>query len=205
MFSLIKTKTYIGILTLLLGVFSVHAQDSETPSGYEITPYFGYMFGPEIGDGNGGDIDISDDAHLGLAFSWRDSPNGQGQILINYVSHDFDNPSDGGKEDLNVLYTHFNGVAEFRDGNYVTTFSIGLGGAYIDTDYESEIFPSATLAVGTRYEFTPFFAMFTEIRGYATYTDEDDETFCRDDVCIAEFDDAIYYDTSISVGLAFAF
>ena len=163
------------------------------------------MSGSEIEGADGSNVDMSDEAHFGVALSWQDSPNGQGQILINYVGHEFDNTTDGSKEDLNILYAHFSGVAQFRQSAYITTFGIGLGGAYLDSDYNSEIYPSATIAVGTRYEFSPNFSLFTELRGYATLTDEDDNLFCKGDVCAGQFDDAVYIDTSISVGLAFAF
>ncbi|NMP30895.1 hypothetical protein HII17_04900 [Thalassotalea sp. M1531] len=201
-------KSIFALLALCLTTsYSANANQVNGDATYEFTPYFGYMFGSDISSTGGDEIELSNDGHFGIAFSWKDSPqgSGQGQVLINYVSHEFDSEIDGSSEDLNILYTHFSGVALFRQQSYVTTFSLGLGGAYLDSDYESGFYPSATVAFGTRYEFSPFFALTTELRAYATLTDEDEDLFCKNDVCAAEFDDALYIDTAVSIGLAFAF
>ena len=195
----------IFLLTAALVGFSTQARQVNGQSGYEFTPYIGYVISSDIGSDNSGDVELSNDAHIGFGLAWQDSPNGQGQILVNYVTHDFDNVIDGSSEDLKLLYAHFNGIAQFRQHNYVTTFSIGLGGTYMDSDYESGLYPSATVAFGTRYEFSPFFALTTELRSYITLTDEDEDFFCKNSVCAAQFDDALYIDNAISIGLAFAF
>lgn len=179
--------------------------EEEQLKGFEFSPYLGYMFADDINSLSGDRVKLSDDVHFGAALSWQDSPNGQGQILVNYVGHQFNNPLDGEVEQLSVLYTHFSGVALYRQQSYVTTVSFGLGGAYMDSDHQSALYPSATAAFGTRYEFSPTFSFFTELRAYATVTEEDDELFCKHGACFAEFGEAVYVDTSISVGLAFAF
>ncbi|REL25963.1 hypothetical protein DXX93_04890 [Thalassotalea euphylliae] len=203
----LTTGLFSRMLCFIVVAISInaHAQRIGTINGNEITPYLGYMFGSDIGASDGSDIAMSDDAHLGIAFSWHDSPNGQGQVLINYVKHDFANQLDNSTEDFTLLYAHFSGVALFRQQNYVTTFSLGLGGTYMDSDYESGLYPSATIAIGTRYEFSPTFALVTELRTYATLTDDDDDFFCEGAICAAEFDDTLYIDSSISIGIAFAF
>jgi len=195
----------LTIITLIFLSFNVSANSNTDLSGYEFTPFVGYMFSSDIESPEGNELALSDDAHLGFAFSWQDSPQGQGQILVNYVTHEFESGVTGDSEDLKILYSHFSGVALFRQQAYVSTFSFGLGGAYVNSDYESGLYPSATVALGTRYEFSPFFALTTELRAYATLTDEDDDFFCKNDVCVAAFDDALYVDTSIAIGFAFAF
>ncbi|WP_448211360.1 hypothetical protein [Colwellia sp. MEBiC06753] len=200
--SLIKCTV---LCALACASIQANAIQKDNKKGFEITPYLGYMIGSDIAEADGSDIELSKDAHYGLAFSWQDSPSGQGQILVNYVAHDFDSATTQSNEELKVLYAHFSGVAQFRERNYITTFSIGLGGAYMDGGDNTEIYPSATAALGTRYEFSPSFSVFTELRAYATLTDEDDDLFCKNDVCAAQFDNALYFDTSLSVGLAFSF
>lgn len=202
-----KTRHIIHLFCLLLTCFSVtaNAQRTKSDSDYEITPYIGYMLASDIGATDGSNISMSDDEHLGMAFSWYDSPNGQGQVLVNYVKHNFDSQIDGTSEELSLLYAHFSGVAHFRQQNYVTTFSLGLGGTFMDSDYKSDLYPSATIAIGTRYEFSPTLAFVTELRTYATLTDEDDDFFCEQSNCAAEFDDTLYIESSISIGLAYTF
>lgn len=202
-FSLAVLSTFL--FTALFTINIVKAEETAALKGFEFTPYIGYTFSSDISDLSGEDISLSDDINFGASLSWQDSPNGQGQVLINYVGHDFDNPVDGTTAELNILYTHFSGVALFRQQNYITTVSFGLGGAYMDSDHESGLYPSATAALGTRYELNPQFSLFTELRTYATVTDDDDEFFCKAGACFAEFGDTVYLDTTISVGLAYAF
>ncbi|WP_440876461.1 hypothetical protein [Thalassotalea sp. PLHSN55] len=172
----------------------------------EITPYVGQMFSSDLRDGTS-DTDLAVDSatSIGLGIAWQDTPRGQGQVLINYVSHDFENLAGDQEHSLDIIYAHFNGIAQFKQQNYVTTFSIGLGGAYMDSDLADDIYPSATIAIGTRYEFSNNMALVTELRTYATLVDEDEQLFCANDSCAAQFDEALWYDTSISIGIAYRF
>lgn len=192
-------------ISLLALILSVLIANPAVATDWEITPYIGYTFSNDIGSPDGGDISVSDDVNIGLALAWQDTPNGQGQILINYVGHEFDSAVDGTSQSFDILYTHFSGVAQFRQNNYITTVSLGAGGAYFDTDQDSSLYPSVTVALGSRYEFSKEFAMFTEIRGYGTLTDNDDDLFCTNDVCVADFDDSVFIDATISFGFAFKF
>ena len=164
------------------------------------------MFSSDLtGADSGDDIPVTDDLHIGLAIAWQDTPNGQGQILINTVSHDYRSDLDNETYSLDIYYAHFSGVAQFRQQNYVTTVSLGAGGAYFDTDVGEELYPSLTAAIGTRYELSENVALVTELRAYATLTDDDDNVFCYQDTCGAAFDGAVWMDTAISVGVAYKF
>lgn len=173
---------------------------------FEITALFGQMYGSDLKSADG-DIDISTDngGNFALAIAWQDSPNGQGQIMINSVSHDFTSPVDTNKNGLNIIYAHFNGIAQFRQQSYMTTVSLGLGGAYFDSDFAEELYPSASIAVGTRYEFSDRLSFVTELRGYASIVDDQDDTFCQGEICHAKFSDTLWIDANISVGLAYKF
>lgn len=196
-------KSFIQTLALtiaLLGSLPANAGD------YEITPMVGQMFSSDLEGITSGDAtSVSDDSHIGFAFAWQDSPNGQGQILINSVSHDFESELDQQTHSLDIFYAHFSGVAQFRQQNYVTTVSIGLGGAYFDAEGGEDVYPSLTAAVGTRYEISNNIAIVTELRTYASLTDEDSDLFCKGDSCSAAFEGAVWIDTAISVGVAYKF
>ena len=193
-----KIAKYLGLALFI--------SSSSFATEFEITPFFGQTYGSDIisSDGNT-DISVDSATNFGIGIAWQDSPNGQGQILFNSVSHDFESDLDGETYAIDILYAHFNGIAQFRQQNYVTTVSIGLGGAYFDTSGGSELYPSATVAFGTRYEFSDGFSLITEIRSYASLVDEKDNGFCSGETCTAQFDDALWLDTSISVGIAFKF
>lgn len=173
---------------------------------FEITPYVGQMFSSDLREPASVEaISVDSGTNFGIGVAWYDSPKGQGQVLLNHVSHNFSSKATGNKHKMSVTYAHFNGVALFRQNKYVTTLALGLGGAYFKTDESTNLSPSATVAVGTRYEFSNNLAFVTELRGYASLVKEDDSSFCANDICSAQFKGAAWLDTSISVGLAYKF
>jgi hypothetical protein len=120
---------------------------------FEITPIFGQNFSPDLANGNNSNtLSTSNGPNFGLAFAWQDTPTGQGQILVNYVSRDFNDDVDQSKHSFDTLYTHFSGVALFKERGYITTVGLGVGATYFNSDFDSVIYPSFTFAVGTRYE-----------------------------------------------------
>jgi len=190
---------FISNIALLLSS-SAHASD------IEITPFIGQIFSSElVSSVDALDIAVDDASHYGLAIAWQDSRNGQGQILINTASHDFISSKDLQKHSFDVTYAHFSGVAQFRQRNYVTTVSLGLGGAYFQTDNKDQAYPSLTIAFGTRYELSKNFAIVTELRGYASYIEDDNQLFCEGASCHALFEESMWLEGTISVGFAFKF
>jgi len=124
---------------------------------------------------------------------------------LNRVSYDFIGENQTNNK-LDITYAHFNGIALYRQQNYVTTLSLGLGGTHFDAEQGSEeLYPSASVTLGTRYEFTPQMALVTELRAYATLIDEDDALFCQQNMCSANFSDSLWIDSSIAVGIAIKF
>jgi hypothetical protein len=193
--SLIKATVMTSCLLLPLSISATE---------FEVTPFFGQMYGSDlIAIDNETAISVDSATNYGIAIAWQESPNGQGQILLNIVSHDFD--AESVNDSLDIIYAHFNGVAQFRQQSYVTTVSLGLGGAYFDAQGGQELYPSATLAFGTRYEFSPNLSLVTEVRGYASLVDENDNLFCRSEICTAQFDDTLWIDTTVSIGFAYKF
>ena len=183
-------------------LFSLSAQAGDL----EITSMLGYTFSPKLtSDDNTTDIATTDEPNVALAFSWRDSTAGQGQILVNYISRDFIDNIDQATHSFDTLYAHFNGVAFFKERNDITTVSMGVGATYLNSDFDSAIYPSITLAVGTRYEFSDNLALITELRAYATLTKGDETVFCRNGTCLAHFDGTIWLDSQVSIGLAYSF
>ncbi|GLX79304.1 hypothetical protein tinsulaeT_26440 [Thalassotalea insulae] len=179
---------------------------SSTAAEFEVQPFFGQMYSADLQSVvDGTELSVDNAMSYGIAFSWQDSPNGQGQLILNAVSHDFNSDLDGQEYSLDILYAHFNGVALFRQQNYVTTVSLGLGGAYFDSDMNQELYPSATLAIGTRYEFSDNLAFITELRGYASIIDNKDNNFCQDDICYATFNEGLWLETNLMIGVAVKF
>jgi len=185
----------------LLVTLTTHARD------LEITTYIGQMSSSDLisNQDNGIDLAVDGANNYGLAIAWQDSPKGQGQILFNTVSHNFISTSDLQEHSFDVTYLHFSGVAQFKQRYYVTTVSLGVGGTYFDTDNKEEIYPSLTVAFGTRYELSKTFAIVTELRGYASYIEEDNQLFCEGSTCHALLEKSMWLEGSISVGFAVKF
>ncbi len=185
----------------LLVTLTTHARD------LEITTFIGQMSSSDLisNQDNGIDLAVDGANNYGLAIAWQDSPKGQGQILFNTVSHNFISTSDLQEYSFDVTYLHFSGVAQFKQRYYVTTVSLGVGGTYFDTDNKEEIYPSLTVAFGTRYELSKTFAIVTELRGYASYIEEDNQLFCEGTTCHALLEKSMWLEGSISVGFAVKF
>jgi hypothetical protein len=172
----------------------------------EITPFIGQMFSSDLVTSQDDiDLAVNDATNYGLALAWQDSSKGQGQILLNAVSHNFISTTDLQEHSFDVTYLHFSGVAQFKQQNYVTTVSLGIGGTYFDTDNKEDIYPSLTIAFGTRYELSKTFALVTELRGYVSYIEEDNQLFCEGTTCHALLENSMWLEGSISVGFAVKF
>jgi hypothetical protein len=201
-----KSMVYQRLLKKAFALYITIFSFSAFATDVEFSAFLGQMYSSDLADSTA-DNTLSVDAggNFGVAVAWQDSPNGQGQIMLNVVSHDF--KSDVTEQDysLDIMYAHFNGIAQFRQQSYVTTVSLGLGGAYFDNDVNEELYPSATVAFGTRYEFSNRVAIITELRGYATLVDDDDDMFCENEICHAQFKDSLWMESNISIGLAIKF
>lgn len=198
---MLKNHTFIKFIALSFSIFIFSANASDI----EVSLFAGKMFGSSLSnDINNEELTFDSGNNIGFSVAWQDSPNGQGQVSVNQVSHEF-SIDESNEQSLDITYAHFNGVAQFRQKAYVTTVSLGLGGAYFDYNDNNELYPSATLAFGTRYEFSKNIALITEIRGFASLVDDDDGLFCTNDLCTANFDDSLWLESNISVGLAIKF
>lgn len=183
-------------------LFSINIQAAE----FELTPMIGKNFSPNLIDSDkSSTLLTTNESNFALAFSWQDSPTGQGQILVNYISRDFTDSINQSTHSFDTVYTHFNGVAFFKERNYITTVGLGVGATYFNSDFDNVIYPSLTVAVGTRYELSNNLALVTELRAYATLIDDNDTLFCQNDTCLAYFDGAVWFDSQISIGFAYSF
>ncbi|QOL26945.1 hypothetical protein LP316_06545 [Thalassotalea sp. LPB0316] len=158
----------------------------------------------DLNDSQASDLSVDSGPSLGFSVAWYDSPNGQGQVMLSRVSHQYD-IGDNQTQDLDITYGHFSGVALFHQESYITTVSLGIGFAQFDAEYGDDVFASAGVAVGTRYNISQQLAFVTEIRSNISLVDEDSDIFCQNAVCSAQFQDTLWFDTSFSIGLAYQF
>ncbi|WP_077341263.1 hypothetical protein [Pseudocolwellia agarivorans] len=194
-----------NMLPMMIGVLALVSAPIMATQ-FEVTPYIGIMSSSDLTvPETNASISVDTATHFGIAVAWQESPNGQGQVLVNYASHDFVLGDDNQTSSVDVVYAHFNGIALFKQQSYITTVSIGLGAARFSGDGGSEIAPSFTAAIGTRYEISKEAAIVTELRAYASLMQDGDTLFCQTDICAAEYNDTTWIDTSISVGFSYKF
>ncbi len=192
--------------SVLLPFCSLTFIPHSTATEFEIMATGGYTLSPELESGdNSSTLETTDELNFGLAFSWQDSPTGQGQVLVNYISRDFTDNISQSTSSFDTVYTHFNGVAFFKEKGYITTVGLGLGATYFESDFDAAIYPSFTASVGTRYKFSDNLAFITELRAYATLVKDNETLFCENDNCLAHFDSALWFDSQVSIGLAYSF
>lgn len=197
-----KVNTRLKPLAIICTLLS---SNTVMASQLEFSAMLGQMYSSDLTASDNSDVKVDAGGNIALGIAWEESVNGHGQVLLNRVSHDFTSQN-GGNDSLDITYAHFNGVALFRQQNYVTTLSLGVGGAYFDAKEGSdELYPSATIAFGTRYELSDTMAIVTELRAYATLIDDEDAMFCQQDICSANFSDSLWMDSSISIGFAMKF
>ncbi len=197
-----SARSNIFIIFFIAIIFSVNTN----ATNIEITPFFGQTFSPDlISSDTLTAIKVSDEQNFGLSLAWQESARGQGQITFNYVSRNFASELDQSTESFDTFYAHFSGVAFFKERGYVTTVGFGVGGTYFDSNNSSVVYPSLTAAIGTRYEFSNNLSLVTELRAYATLTDKDENLFCKNSVCSANFDNTVWVDTNISIGFSYKF
>lgn len=196
------TKPFIA-LVLSSPLWSLSANTNAEQ--YEFSPLIGYMAASDLQFSNTETLSVDDNVNVALGIAWQKSANGQGQILINATSHDYVNPVSGQNQRLDIVYAHFNGIAQFKQQGYMTTVSFGLGGAHFNGEADSVLYPSSSIALGTRYQLSTNWAFITELRAYASLVDEQDNIFCAEASCALQFDDSLWIDTTISLGLAVKF
>ncbi|MDG1751058.1 MAG: hypothetical protein P8I03_05265 [Thalassotalea sp.] len=201
-----KSMVYQQFLKKAFALYITLFSFSAVATDFEVSAFLGQMYSSDLTEVSADNtLSVDTGGNFGVAVAWQDSPNGQGQIMLNVVSHDFYSDTDNQNHSLDIMYAHFNGIAQFRQQNYVTTVSLGLGGAYFDSEVSEELYPSATVAFGTRYEFSDNVALFTEIRGYASLVDDADNMFCENEICHAQFQDSLWIESNISIGIAIKF
>lgn len=125
MLAFCKARSIIKHLLGSLAISTTLLSGSVLAEQLEVNLMLGQMYSLDLIAATGSHIDVDSASHIDVGIAWQESPNGQGQILLNHVSHNFSG-EDKIKYSLNIIYAHFNGIALFRQQNYTTTMSLGF-------------------------------------------------------------------------------
>jgi len=108
---------------------------------------------------------------------------------------------------LGVDYFHLGGSLFFPNGNlkpYVTA-SLGLTQMRPNGDYTTESRFSMGFGGGVEYALTQRFAMFADVRGFATFINSDQTLFCDGNLCFWFIRSDLMWQAQANFGLKLAF
>lgn len=188
-------------LAFIAGLLAVPLAQAE-----QVTIFGGKAYGSDLTGNSEQKITVDSSNIVGFSYAWNNGPRGQGQIIVSRISHDFIS-NNNTQASFDITHVHFNGVAHFKQRNYITTVSLGVGGSQFKVEsFGDEVRPSITAAIGTRYQLSNELSIVTELRSYMTLVDQDSELFCESsDNCLANFDDTFWSNTVLTLGLAYEF
>lgn len=185
-----------------------------------IAPYGGYSFGGgqfeinQLDDNNQEtdntqEIGVEESSHYG--FMLGIGTNDPGNIYLLYSRQSSELRSGGlftpdFLTSLDLDYIHLGGTLYFPSGDllpYVTA-SAGVTRMMPD-DWSTETRFSMGIGGGVEYSLTSNFALFADIRGYATFIDSDNTLFCNENECLWHVTSDLMWQAQANLGLKISF
>lgn len=174
------------------GQFDINQLDSNNQEtgktlkiGIEESNHYGFMLG----------INTSDPGNMYLLYSRQSSEMNSGGLF----TPDF-------LTSLDVDYIHLGGTLYFPRGDlrpYVTA-SAGVT-RMIPDDWSAETRFSMGVGGGVEFNVNPNFALFADIRGYATFINSDSTLFCDENECLWHVTSDLMWQAQANLGLKVIF
>ena len=164
----------------------------------ELSPFYGYLFGGNIGhfhDFNDDcchtDLGVDDHSVYGgrIGYNFNNLWEVEGEFAQSdtHLKLDFnDNQPDQRIGDLRFQYYMAYMTVNFGSGRFVPYFTLGSGAANLKPEFpgtfsDSEVRYTASAGGGIKYFFGPHFALRLDARTYSTYLS--DRAICGPDFC----------------------
>ena len=199
-------------LTLLFVLVATSVASGQ--SKFEITPFAGYRLGGELDDLDFGDtFDFEDTDSLGLVLDFAVAPNAYIEILYSgqETELEVDTGLFFGDEplfDIDVDYWHIGGLYQWEIGQVIPFVVASVGITELDpqpSGLDSETAFSMGIGGGVKLMFGDNFGLRLEGRGFTTFVDSDQETFCGDFNCYGYRDTDFLWQFEARTGLVLAF
>ncbi|PKH07760.1 outer membrane beta-barrel protein [Moritella sp. Urea-trap-13] len=155
-------------------------------------------------------VKIAESEHWGIMAGVTTPDPGSIYLLYSHQSTEFsigDNLNQPEVTKLEIDYLHLGGALYFPQGKfrpYITT-SAGLTQMRPDNGFSNETSFSMGIGGGAEYQFTPNFALFADMRGYATFINSSQALFCNSGNCKWLVDSELMWQGQVNVGTKLTF
>lgn len=180
-----------------------------------IAPYGGYSLGgnqldidDEVSE-NSGDAKIEESNHYGIMLGMGTNDPGNIYLLLSRQSTDL---TSGGLFNPDVLapldldYIHLGGTLYFPQGDLNPYITASAGVTRMMPDgWSSETRFSMGIGGGAEYRLSPHWALFADVRGFATFIDNDSSLFCNADQCLWHITADVMWQVQANIGVKFSF
>lgn len=180
-----------------------------------IAPYGGYSLGgnqfdidDEAGESSG-EAKIEESSHYGIMLGMGTKDPGNIYLLFSRQSSDL---KSGGLFNPDVLapldldYIHLGGTLYFPQGdiNPYITASAGITRMMPD-GWSNETRFSMGIGGGAEYHISPNWALFADVRGFATFIDNESSLFCDAEQCLWHVSADVIWQAQANIGVKFSF
>ncbi|MFB2779487.1 outer membrane beta-barrel protein [Shewanella mangrovisoli] len=212
---------YVNRLTVIAGLLPLTlALPTYAEPELFVAPYGGYSFGGSSFDINELDankaetdnkqsVGIEEASHYGIMLGI--GTNDPGNIYLLYSRQSSELKSGGLftpdlVASLDVDYIHLGGTLFFPSGDFqpYITASAGVTRMMPD-DWSTETRFSMGIGGGAEYRMTQNFALFADLRGYATFIDSDSSLFCNEDLCLWHVTSDVMWQVQANLGVKLSF
>ncbi|QUM78503.1 outer membrane beta-barrel protein [Moritella sp. 24] len=181
-----------------------------------IAPFGGYGFGTsdfstiDVNTQEESAVKIAESGYWGVMAGVTTPDPGSIYLLYSHQSTEFsigDNLNQAEVTDLATDYLHLGGALYFPQGKfrpYITT-SVGLTQMRPGGSFSNETHFSMGVGGGAEYQLTPRFALFADVRGYATFIGSSQSLFCSGGNCKWLVDAELMWQGQVNMGAKLTF
>ena len=203
-------KLRIIVYAISLVISTLHAQDEQAPTRFEISPFYGYRWGGGLETTTGQELGFQDGRAYGLALDY--SPLHSQDVKLELL---------WSRQESGVDLHGFDGlhhigmtVDEFQIGGVLETgrdrlraYITGLLGATLfgPDDADSEVRFSLSIGGGVKFFLLRNLALRADLRGYCTVVDSESAFISVGGVTVAHFSGSSLWQGEVTGGVTLAF
>ena len=160
---------------------SVHAQDENLTSTFQITPFYGQMAGGGFENPvDGADRDVEADSNIGIFLNLvADVPERQYELFYTKQGTEIEGTT---SLDLDIEYLQIGGLVSYpQDRHVIPYFGATVGAARFSPDaagLDEETKVAFSVGGGVKFPITKNLGIRLDLRGFITLLENDSEIFC---------------------------
>lgn len=208
------------IASLLPATLALPLEAKTEKTDMFIAPFGGYSFGGgqfeinQLDDNNQEtdntqEIGVEESSHYGFILGINTNDPGNMYLLYSRQSSEL---KSGGLftpdflTSLDLDYIHLGGTLYFPRGDLLPYITASAGVTrMMPDDWSTETRFSMGIGGGVEYNLTSNFALFADIRGYATFINSDNTLFCNENECLWHVTSDLMWQAQANLGLKIGF